>query len=41
MSQTIMSLGYQSTIADPDVYQQAATKANGKKEYYEFVLVCG
>jgi Reverse transcriptase (RNA-dependent DNA polymerase) len=36
MSQTIMSLGYQSSIADPDVYRQAATKANGK-EYYERV----
>lgn len=38
MSHTIESFGYQSTIADPDVYIREAAKANGDK-YYELLLV--
>ena len=38
MSETIETLGYTTTIADPDVYRRKATKRNGDT-YYELLLV--
>ena len=35
---TILDMGFESTVADPDVYRRASAKADGFK-YYEYILV--
>ena len=37
-AQTLRDMGFESCLADPDVWLGAATKANGT-EYYEYILV--
>ena len=37
MAEKLVELGFQSTLADPDVWLQAATKNDGES-YYEYVL---
>ncbi len=39
MSQVVESMGYTSTIADPDVYRREAAKTSNGEHYYELVLV--
>lgn len=37
LSETLSDMGYESTVADPDVYRRRGTRTNGN-HYYEFVL---
>jgi hypothetical protein len=38
MAEKLVSMGFQSSMADPDVWLRAATKLDGEK-YYEYIMM--